>query len=178
VKAFAPEERRRDSVELIDATAAGDERAFEELRSRYRRAVERICRTIVGTAVLEDCVQEVFVRIWRKAHLFDPRRGSPTAWVLTVARNVARSQRPAAAPAELADDDLEAAPSNPADEVWLRDALAQLPEMERRVVELAYFDDLTQPEIARALQAPLGTVKSWNRRGLNRLADLLEEHEL
>jgi RNA polymerase sigma-70 factor (ECF subfamily) len=179
VRAFAPDGRPRGEpeTELIHAAAAGDERAFEELRARFRPGVERICRLIVGRGVLEDCVQEVFLRIWRKAHLFDPRRGSAGAWVFAVARNVARSQRRVPTTIELAADTAVAPPPESVDEVWVRSAVARLPREERLVIELAYFHGLTQQEIAVRLGAPLGTVKSWNRRALSRLADLLEEYE-
>jgi hypothetical protein len=70
----------------------GSEPAFGELRHRYRRAIERSCRQIVG-GELEDCAQEVFVRIWRKAALYDRGRGSAPAWLLTLARRTALSFR-------------------------------------------------------------------------------------
>ena len=65
-------------VELLHAIAAGSEAAFAELRARYGLAVARVCRT--AGADREDCEQEVFARIWRKAALFDPERGSAAAW--------------------------------------------------------------------------------------------------
>src|SRR5213593_4992486 len=75
-------------AELMQAMASGSEAAFEELRSRYGRAVAGVCRTVAGSD-REDCEQEVFARIWRKAALFDPGRGSAAAWLLTVARRTA-----------------------------------------------------------------------------------------
>src|SRR5919197_5614978 len=84
-------------VELLQAIAAGSEAAFEELRGRYRGAVARVCRSVAGSE-REDCEQEVFARVWRKAALFDPARGSAAAWLLTVARrtelNIQATQRP------------------------------------------------------------------------------------
>lgn len=171
----AREGRAASDVELVDATAAGDERAFEELRSRYQRAIDRICHLLAGVGLIEDCVQEVMWRLWRKAALFDRRRGSVSAWLLTVARNVARSQ-PRIKPTAPIDELELAAPADPGFErAWLHQALASLPELERRVLELAYFEDLTQVQIAAKLGAPLGTVKTWNRRALNRLADQLQD---
>lgn len=165
----------RSDAELLEAVADGSDVAFEELRSRYRRAVDRICLMLRRRGDAEDCAQEAFVRIWQKAPLFDRHRGSAATWLLTVTRSVAynlgakRVPEPQAAAAEGRVDD-------PAlDTVWVRDALAQLAEHERRVIELAYFDDLSQTQIAHKLGVPLGTVKSWMRRGLNRLADMLEE---
>ena len=75
-------------VELLRAIASGNEPAFEELRARYRGAVERVCRTVAHSE-REDCEQEVFARVWRKAALFDPSRGSAAAWLLTLARRTA-----------------------------------------------------------------------------------------
>lgn len=163
-------------ADLLHAIGRGSEPAFEELRHRYRRAVERACRSIVG-GELEDCAQEVFVRIWRKAQLYDRRRGSAAAWLLTLARRTAlnfRSAHRAPLVAEVVDEVGAVEPPD-VDRFWLDAALERLPERERLVIELAYFDDLSQSAIASELGAPLGSVKSWTRRGLNRLATLLEE---
>lgn len=161
-------------ADLLQAIGEGSEPAFEELRSRYRRAVEGACRQIVG-GDLEDCAQEVFVRIWRKASLYDRGRGSAPAWLLTVARRTAINlrQRPhAPLPHELPD---EAVGGPNVERFWIEAALERLPEKEREVLELAYFHDLSQSAIAAELRVPLGSVKSWTRRGLHHLAALLEE---
>src|SRR5712691_11472087 len=84
-------------AELLQAIAARSEVAFEELRGRYGRAVARVCRT-VGGSQREDCEQEVFARIWRKAALFDPGRGSAAAWLLTLARRTALNLQAARRP--------------------------------------------------------------------------------
>jgi RNA polymerase sigma-70 factor (ECF subfamily) len=162
-------------AELLRAIGEGSEPAFEELRHRYRRAVERACRAIVG-GELEDCAQEVFVRIWRKASLYDRGRGSAPAWLLTLARRTAlnfRQRREVPLPDELVDE--TAVEALDVDRFWVEAALERLPERERRVIELAYFHDLTQTAIASQLDVPLGSVKSWTRRGLQRLATLLDE---
>ena len=155
--------RQASDVELLRAIANGSEPAFEELRSRYRRAVAGVCRAVAGSE-REDCEQEVFARVWGKAALFDPARGSAAAWLLTLARRTALNQLPATA-VEPAD----------VDAFWLETALARLSEQERTVIELAYYGDLSDSAIARRLRVPLGSVKSWKRRGLNRLATLLEQ---
>ena len=159
---------------LLIAVSEGDEAAFGRLQDRFKRSVERVCRTLPGE--VEDCVQEVFLRVWRKAHLFDPERGSATAWLLTLARNVTHNLRTLnrTQPLELAPEPASST-SSEVEHIWLVDALAQLPESERTVIELAYFKDHSQSQIAADLGVPLGTVKSWNRRALNRLASLLEE---
>src|SRR5262249_16244367 len=171
----APPPTAASDAELLRAIGEGNEPAFEELRNRYRRGIERACQAIVG-GELEDCAQEVFVRIWRKAPLYDRGRGSAPAWLLTLARRTAlnfRRRREVSLPAELPGEGAVEAPD--VDRFWLDAALERLPQRERRVLELAYFHDMSQSAIAGELRVPLGSVKSWTRRGLHRLATLLEE---
>jgi RNA polymerase sigma-70 factor (ECF subfamily) len=162
-------------TDLLCAIAAGSEAAFEELRSRYGQAVARVCQTAGPDR--EDCEQEVFARIWRKAPLFDPGRGSAAGWLLTLARRTALNMRAGRAPAMPIEQEPIAADPEPGDvdAFWLDGAFARLTERERTVIELAYFEDLTESAIASRLRVPLGSVKSWKRRGLNRLATLLGE---
>jgi RNA polymerase sigma factor (sigma-70 family) len=173
----APPRPGASDVDLLAAIAAGNEAAFEELRGRYGRAVARACRTVAG-AEREDCEQEVFARIWRKAPLFDPARGSAAAWLSTLARRTALNfqagRKPLGVPLE--QEAVERASEKPdVDAFWLDAALVRLSERERTVIELAYYNDLSESAIARRLRVPLGSVKSWKRRGLNRLATLLGE---
>jgi RNA polymerase sigma-70 factor (ECF subfamily) len=164
-------------AELLRAVAAGSEPAFERLRERYRHAVARVCRPVRGGDG-EDCEQEVFARVWRKAELFDPAKGSAAAWLLTIARRTVlnleatRQRTPPptdAEPAPGAGDPAEV------EAFWLEAALQRLSGRERTVIELAYIRDLSEHAIASELGAPLGSVKSWKRRGLNRLATMLGE---
>src|SRR5262249_26163970 len=152
------------------------EPAFEELRNRYGRAVGRVCRAACR-GEQEDCEQEVFARIWRKAALFDPGRGSAAAWLLTIARRTAAKQRTTSELPVPPDEWLVGDGRDEADvdAFWLDAALARLPERERQVIELAYYSDISETTIAKQLGVPLGSVKSWKRRGLNRLASLLDE---
>jgi RNA polymerase sigma-70 factor, ECF subfamily len=163
-------------AELLRAIAAGSEPAFEELRGRYARAVARVCQSVAGPEQ-EDCEQEVFARIWRKAALFDAGRGSAAAWLLTLARrtalNIRSGRRPPIPVAQ--ETPIAEAEAADVDAFWLEAALARLSERERMVIELAYYHDLSESVIARRLRVPLGSVKSWKRRGLNRLASLLGE---
>jgi len=161
---------------LLVAVAEGDEIAFDNLRHRYWYAVEKVCRSLPGE--VEDCMQEVFLRVWRKAGLFDPRRGSATAWLLTLARNVTNNLHGIRRPTPVdVEQEAPALATGEIDRMWLDAALAQLSAPERTVLEHAYFEDRSQTQIACDLGVPLGTVKSWNRRGLNRLAELLSEND-
>ena len=173
--------RQASDVELLRAIANGSEPAFEELRCRYRHAVGRVCQTVAGSE-REDCEQEVFARVWGKAALFDPARGSAAAWLLTLARRTALNQLAARRPPTPVDQEpvdreavAGAAEPTDVDAFWLETALQRLSEQERTVIELAYYGDLSERAIARRLCVPLGSVKSWKRRGLNRLATLLEK---
>ena len=162
-------------AELVRAIASGSELAFAELRERYGSAVARVCRAVAGREA-EDCEQEVFARIWSKAALFDPARGSPAAWLLTLARRAALNARARGRPPlPFADPPRDTAETAELESFWLDAALARLPERERTVVELAYYQDLSETAIATRLRVPVGSVKSWKRRGLNRLANLLGE---
>jgi RNA polymerase sigma-70 factor (ECF subfamily) len=169
---------RGSDAELLEAVAEGSEEAFVELRGRYRRAFDRICDLLLGRQRdQEDCVQEAFVRVWQKAPQYDRGRGSGAAWLLTVARSVAHNLGVKRVP-EPWQELAEPVSDEPALEaIWVRDALARLEPNEHRVLELAYFDDLSQSQIARQLDVPVGTVKSWTRRGLHRLADLIVEEQ-
>jgi RNA polymerase sigma-70 factor (ECF subfamily) len=163
---------RPSDRELLAATAAGSEHAFGELRRRYERAVRAICGS-QAVRDLEDCVQEVFIRVWRKARLFDAGRGAPAAWLSTLARNVARNIVARRPPTPENVEPAATAAEPDVNGVWVRSAVARLPVDERHVIELAYFRDLSQAEIAAGLDMPLGTVKTRTRRGLGRLAGLL-----
>ena len=169
-------ETRASDAELLVAIAAGSEPAFAELRTRYGRAVGRVCRAACR-GEQEDCEQEVFARVWRKAALFDPQRGSAAAWLLTIARRTAAKQKTTSELAVLAEEPpaADGLDEPDVDAFWLDAALARLPGRERRVIELAYYADMSETTIAKRLGVPLGSVKSWKRRGLNRLASLLAE---
>ena len=127
----------------------------------------------------EDVLQETFVDAWRTRARFDARRGSPAAWVLNIARsraldrlrqngNRSRFEREAAVEAPAATE-----ASDPIARTELEAVLGLLSASQRQVLLLAYFDGLTQSEIALRIGMPLGTVKTHARRGLERLAELM-----
>lgn len=163
-------------AELLEATAAGSQTAFAELRARYRPAVARVCGNIAGSD-REDCEQEVFARIWRKAPLFDRQRGSAASWLLTVARRAALNGYGGRQPPLPVDEGMLEGAVEPmeVDAFWLAAALERLAEREQTVITLAYYDDLSESAIAKRMRVPLGSVKTWKRRALNQLATLLGE---
>jgi RNA polymerase sigma-70 factor (ECF subfamily) len=168
--------RDASDAELLRLVADGSETAFVALWGRSGAAVYSVCRRVlVDRDSAEDAAQEAFVRIWRNAKQFDPRRGSAAAWMYTIARNtalnLARIRRPVPQEAlhEVHRD------VDPAERFWLEIGLARLSEAERTALELAYFEDLTHSQVAQRLDVPLGTVKARIRRALGRLADFAEE---
>jgi len=165
--------------EELVARLAEDTSALGPLYDRHARPVYGLALAILGNAdEAQDLTQEVFLSL-SGSHLYDPARGTVGAFLTTLVRSRAidrlrrrtrrmrllRAQWEAAPPAE--------PPALPQDRVALaecavrvRSALADLPDTERRALELAYYQGLTQAEIAEDLGVPLGTVKSWCRRGL------------
>ena len=129
----------------------------------------------VGLA--EECVQEVMVTVWHKAHLFDPTRASASTWIFTIARNkkidaLRKQLRPT--PNDLGwgpehEPDQEEMVGLQQETEKLGEAIANLPEKQRVLVERAYFEEMSHNEIAEATGLPLGTIKSRIRLALERL---------
>jgi len=126
-------------------------------------------------------VQETFAAVWRSARSYRPERGPAAPWLYTVARNaiVDRQRAKVEQPAEVPDTASgEPGPADRAETAFVawrvHRALGELPEREREVLELAYWSELSQSEVAEYLHIPLGTVKTRTRSALARLADLLE----
>jgi RNA polymerase sigma-70 factor (ECF subfamily) len=165
---------------LLAEVAGGSETAFRAIWERYGGTLYRVCREVlIDPQAAEDATQETFIRIWRSAKTFDPRRGEPAAWLVTIARNAARNVARVRVP--LPSEVLDEAPDpsvrgeeGTVDRVWLEGALTRLPTDERTAIELAYFGDLSHTQVATRLDQPLGTVKTRIRRGLSRLADMAE----
>ncbi len=169
-------------AELITRVGEGDSGAFELLYRRYARPVFALAlRRLGDRGRAEDAVQETFTSIWRSAGSYRRERGPGAPWLYAVARNAIVDRRRALGepPAEPADEPSEeAGPPDRAEASWIawrvHRALAELPEQERRLIELAYWSGLSQSEIAEFLGMPLGTVKTRTRSALARLADILE----
>jgi RNA polymerase sigma-70 factor (ECF subfamily) len=153
--------------------------------ARFQRRVFGLSRTIVGDPrAAEDVAQEALVRVWRHADAFDGRRGSVATWVLQITRKVAIDAMRKRRPTTIAPDDIVGAPGSerdPADIAvlgddieWLRDALVELPEEQRRAVVLAGIWGVTAREIAERDGIPLGTAKTRIRLALGRLRDAMD----
>jgi RNA polymerase sigma-70 factor (ECF subfamily) len=168
--------------ELIVRVGDGDASAFELLYMRYARPVFALAlRRLGDRGRAEDAVQETFASIWRSAGSYRSDRGPGAPWLYAVARNaiVDRRRTLGALPAEAVEEaSAEPGPDERAEASWtawrIHRALAELPEQERRLIELAYWGGLSQSEIAEFLDIPLGTVKTRTRSALSRLADALE----
>lgn len=165
-------------AELLGLIADGSETAFSALWERYGSAILRICAAVLKDPVAaEDAAQEAMVRVWRSASTVDERRGIPAAWLYTVARNAARNVARIRTPIPVEPTDIaseDAFEQRLVDRFWIDSALARLPSEEREAIELSYFGGLSHSQVAAALGAPLGTVKSRIRRGMARLADHAE----
>jgi len=169
---------------------AGDDRALGELYDRHAPLVFNLSRAVVGGAQdAEEVTEDVFVQLWTGADRFDPGRGSLRAWLATMARTRsidlvrARNRRRGAHERASAADEggmaVALSGREEADASVLRaevrtaldQALSTLNDDQRRAIELAYLEGLTQSEIAERLAEPLGTVKTRIRDGMIRLRD-------
>ncbi len=174
-----------DDFELMDAIAARDAEALSALYDRHAPGVMGVClRILRDRAEAEEVTGDVFIEIWNRAERFDPTRGHPVAYLLSLARSRAIDRRRASVRRErifLAPDYSE--PRSAADPFQdssiaqmrghLEHALADLQPGQRAALELAYFDGMTHTEVAARLGEPLGTVKTRIRQGLLSLRDRL-----
>ena len=174
------------AVQLIQRAAAQDREAFSQLYDRFSSLVFSLAmRMLRAQSDAEDLLQEVFMQVWRQAGSYSQERGSPEAWIINIARSRAidklRAIRrrdksfiltddPAAAESP---DNVESAVGESEAKLAMNSALANLPEAQRRVLELAYFSGLSQSEIAEHLAEPLGTVKTRMRAAIQRLRGML-----
>ncbi len=166
---------------LLARAAAGDQAAFQQFYDRTAaKLFGIIVRILVERGDAEDVLQEVYVTVWRKAAEFDAARASPVTWVATIARNRAidrlraRGSRPAAPMDEAmevrddspgADHLLEAA----GEAARVQAALAALEPRHAEAIRSCYFEGLTYEALAVREGVPVGTLKSWVRRGLLRM---------
>ena len=173
---------------LLVEVARGDRDAFERLYRATSSRLFSIClRLLPDRAEAEDVLQEVFTSIWHKAEQFDPDRASAMAWMAMVARNRAidRLRSPSHVVRTTAielGEELPDGGATPADEAEahtdrerLQRCLQRLDERRRGLIRTAFFEGATYEELARRSGAPLGSVKSWIRRGLMQLRTCLEQ---
>ncbi len=177
-------------IRLLHATAQGDQQAFRQLYDTSSpHLFGLLIRMLKRRDWAEEALQDCYLKIWQKADTYAPDKGAPLTWLMTVARyralDLLRMKRPEVEMPEESD----AAPMTFADEKGvnpearavesegigrLSDCMKDLQDEQRRSVLLAYYEGYTHQELAHMLNAPLGTVKSWVRRGLQRLRECLE----
>lgn len=164
---------------------SGDRKAFADLYDRHGPLMYGVAlRILRNRADVEDVVQEAWVQVWNRCDSYDPIRGSVAAWLVTIARSRALDRLRRHSARDRAEADVQSEPlplpANPEETTAhgkLRDelgrALAELDPKQRQVLEIAYFEGLSQSQIATRLGAPLGSVKFWARQGLLRLRELV-----
>ncbi|HEY1786851.1 MAG TPA: sigma-70 family RNA polymerase sigma factor [Verrucomicrobiae bacterium] len=182
-------EQDAQDIELLRQIAAGDRAAFAQFYDSHSVLMYSVaCKILGDTNEAQDVVQEAFMQIWEKASKFDPKLGKPSSWAAILVRNKAidrirASQRRTRLAEEAgAEETSQPKGDDPANEAvygrekarLIQSAIVELPEEQRRAIELAYFSGLTQDEISKKLSEPLGTIKARIRRGLLKLRDQLE----
>jgi RNA polymerase sigma-70 factor, ECF subfamily len=170
-----------DDTELISKVVNGDQRAFLALYDHYSSRVYTLIFHMLNDEMLaEEVLQETFLRLWSRAGQYMPERGSPLMWLLAIARRTTlerlrfESHRPPLSDESEPSTFLESIPepeSTSEEARWrsLYLAVQSLPKEQRKVIELAYYQGLSQSEIAEILNLPLGTVKTRLRAGMIRL---------
>jgi RNA polymerase sigma-70 factor (ECF subfamily) len=185
--ATAPAMDRHGLERLLTAVATGDAQAFERLYHATSAKLFGVClRLLPDRDDAEDVLQDAYVAIWRKAAQYDATIASPISWLAMIAHNKAidrlRSEGPArqSVPIDFAEDISDASPgavtlAEHAGEARRLDQCLQRLEAKRRtLIRTAFFDGATYEELARHTDTPVGTVKSWIRRGLLQLRTCLE----
>jgi RNA polymerase sigma-70 factor (ECF subfamily) len=169
--------------ELAEHFRAGDDHALRLAYDRYGGAVFHLAtRLLANRADAEDVTQATFVAAWLGRGTFDPERGGMLGWLLGIARRKAvdrlrlaeREGRVSTAIRALPEPPPDDSPGRILDRLVVADELAQLPPDQRRALELAFYDDLTHPQISAVTGLPLGTVKSHIRRGMAKLRERWE----
>jgi RNA polymerase sigma-70 factor (ECF subfamily) len=173
---------------LVVAIARWNEAALAEAYRRHGRTVQALARRVLGPdGGADDITQDVFIELWHRPERFDPGRGSLRTFLVTIAHSRAvdllRSDRARSGREQRTAGERTVASHDVEDQIWdlvltdrVKEAVGSLPDMERRVIELAYFGGHTYRQVAALLGEPEGTVKSRIRTGLRRLrAALIHE---
>lgn len=174
-------------IAALSATGRGDRGALRDVFDRTSSKLMGICLQILKDRdEAEDVLQDVFINVWKRAGSFDPAKASPITWLATIARNRSidrlrsrrsrRTEAPVEEIMELADDRPDGFALAAAEDEGQRvhHCLSQLEGRAQAMIRTAFFDGLSYSDLAARAGVPLGTVKSWIRRGLQRLRDCLE----
>jgi RNA polymerase sigma-70 factor (ECF subfamily) len=178
---------------LLHATAQGDERSFATLyQETSPHLYALLLRMLRRRDWAEEALQDCYLKIWQKAESYEREKGAPLTWLLTVARyralDLLRMKRPEVELPDMVDEPdlsqlwIDASAEDPLARAVegegirrMTECLRDLPEEQRKALLLAYYEGYTHQELAAVLHAPLGTVKSWVRRGLARLRECLDK---
>lgn len=183
----ASREQREELAEALTRTGRQDARAFRHLYRLTSAKLFGVCLRICGERrAAEDVLQEVYLTIWNRSRSYDSSRGSPIAWLAAIARNRAidwRRSHPIRPEAQI-DAAREVADDHPAADTAIETGQEQdillrhlddLEPRQREAIRAAFFEGLTYTELAEREGVPLGTMKSWVRRGLLRLRERLDD---
>jgi len=186
------DETREEDLQLLHRISLEDKDALEALYTRYSTSVYSLAMFMLKhQALAEEATQDIFLNIWLKAGSFKSDRGAPKAWIMSVAHHkiidVIRARRRTVTVSEPADyETLESMPSSWAsteaqveqklERERILKALSGLPESQREVIMLAYFEGFSQSEMADRLKQPLGTVKTRVRLAMQKLRTILDEN--
>jgi len=174
-----------DDKALIEQIKQRDQEAMVALHARYADLVYSVAyRVLEDGLTAEECVQDVFLKVWQSIHQFNAQRGPLVAWLIGITRNLAIDKlRQRSRQKEISQEDL---PANGENELvfnlpndWydrermnaLRFVVQQLPFEQRQVIELSYYGGMSQSDIAEQYNIPLGTVKTRMRLGMQKLRD-------
>ena len=176
-------------IALLQRVGQGDSGSFEQLYERFSGVLfSTAYRVLNNQQAAEDVLQDVFIQIWEKAPLYDPLRGKPMTWAVTLTRNKAIDRLRSTQRRSRLQDDVQKesqtfeqfddkssfdAVASVETGKLVREAIQKLSKSQREAIELAFFSSLTQTEIAERLGEPLGTVKARIRRGMMRLRELV-----
>jgi RNA polymerase sigma-70 factor (ECF subfamily) len=178
--------RQSEDVGLVRRIAARDQGALGELYDRYGGMLLALAHRVLGApSEAEEVVQETFLQVWDKARTYDPARSSVSTWLVLLGRSRAIDRLRSRRAGERAGEALRtqspkhASPSGPADVLFrerrerVREELAALPLVQRDVLEMAFYEGLTQTEIAERTGLPLGTVKTRTLLAMKKLRTAL-----